>query len=104
MSKMEAKQDGRRGKRRRFTDELKAGAVRLVLEDELASGLIEALVEISELPKFVSRPSSVAGVDRRRGAGTIGLTCRRRRDSAPVQRVAATRRLPQREGISYSAA
>jgi transposase len=30
---MEAKQDGRRGKRRQFTEEFKAGAVRLVLDE-----------------------------------------------------------------------
>ena len=34
VSKMAAKQDGRRGKRRRFTDEFKAGAVRSVLDED----------------------------------------------------------------------
>jgi transposase len=33
VAKMETKREGQRGKRRQFTDEFKAGAVRLVLDE-----------------------------------------------------------------------
>ena len=79
---MEAKQDGRRGKRRRFTDEFKAGAVRLVLEEgkRVAEVARDLGLTASALRIWVER----ARADR--SGGKTGLTTEERAEFAAMRK------------------
>ena len=82
MSRMEAKQDGRRGKRRQFTDEFKAGAVRLVLDEgkTIARVARDLGLTASVLRTWVVR----ARADR--DGGKTGLTSEERAEMAQLRK------------------
>ena len=84
-SKMETKREGgpgRRGKRRQFTAEFKAGAVRLVLDEGKSVATVARDLDLT--------PSSLAGwvkqarADRSRGA--TGLTSEERTELAALRK------------------
>ena len=79
---MEAKQEGRRGKRRQFTDEFKAGAVRLVLDEhkKIAEVSRDLGLAASVLSTWVVR----ARADRSRGK--TGLTTEERAEYAAMRK------------------
>ena len=82
MSKMETKQESRRGKRRQFTDEFKAGAVRLVLDEgkRVAEVARDLGVGASPLRTWVERARA------NRSGGKTGLTTEERAELAALRK------------------
>ena len=78
MSKMEAKG----GKRRRFTDEFKAGAVRLVLDE--GRSVAQAARELGLTPSSLSNWVRQARADRSKGKA--GLTTEERAELASLRK------------------
>ena len=79
---MEAKQDGRRGKRRQFTDEFKAGAVRLVLEE--GKRVAEVARDLGLTPSTLRVWVVQARADRT--GGKTGLTTDERAELAALRK------------------
>jgi transposase len=79
---MEAKQDGRRGKRRKFTDEFKAGAVRLVLDE--GKRVAEVARDLGLTPSSLSTWVERARADR--SGGKTGLTTEERAELAVLRK------------------
>jgi transposase len=79
---MAAKQDGRRGKRRRFTDEFKAGAVRLVLDEDKTVAQVARDLDLT--------PSSLSGWVKQaradRSKGKTGVTSEERAELASLRK------------------
>ena len=82
MSKMEAKQEGRRGKRRQFTDEFKAGAVRLVLDE--GKRVAEVARDLGLTPSSLRTWVERARADRTNGK--TGLTNEERAELARLRK------------------
>lgn len=79
---MEAKQDGRRGKRRQYTDEFKAGAVRLVLDE--GKEMAEVARDLDLTPSSLSTWVKRARADR--SGGKAGLTTEERAELAALRK------------------
>jgi transposase len=79
---MAAKQDGRRGKRRRFTDEFKAGAVRLVLDEDKTVAQVARDLDLT--------PSALGGWVKQaradRSKGKTGVTSEERAELAALRK------------------
>jgi transposase len=102
VSKMEAKQDGRRGKRRQFTDEFKAGAVRLVLDEgkRVAEVARDLDLTASSLRTWVEHARA------NRTAGKTGLTSEERTELAALRkelRVVRTERDILKKAVAFFA-
>ena len=82
MSKMEAKQGGRRGKRRRFTDEFKGGAVRLVLDEDKKVAQVARDLDLT--PSALSGWVKQARADRSKGK--TGVTTEERAELAALRK------------------
>ena len=82
MSRMEAKHDGRRGKRRQYTDEFKAGAVRLVLDEGKTVAQVARDLDLT--------PSALGGwvkhARANRTGGKTGLTTEERAELAALRK------------------
>lgn len=79
---METKQEVRRGKRRQFTDEFKAGAVRLVLDE--GKRVAEAARDLGLTPSSLRTWVEHARADRT--AGKTGLTTEERAELAALRK------------------
>ena len=79
---METKRDGQRGKRRRFTDEFKAGAVRLVLDEGKTVAQVARDLDLipSALRTWVERARADAN------GGKTGLTTDERAEYAAMRK------------------
>ena len=85
MSKMETKRGsgpGRRGKRRQYTDEFKAGAVRLVLDEN--KSVAEVARDLDLTPSALSGWVKQARADRSKGKA--GLTTEERAELAALRK------------------
>ncbi|MBC7973768.1 MAG: transposase [Myxococcales bacterium] len=80
---MAAKQDGRRGKRRQFTDELKAGAVRRVLDEDKTVAQVARDLDLT--PSALGGWVKQARADRSKG-GKAGLTTEERAELAGLRK------------------
>jgi transposase len=79
---METKREGRRGKRRQFTDEFKAGAVRLVLDEGKTVAQVARDLDLtaSALRTWVERARADAN------GGVTGLTTDERAELARLRK------------------
>ena len=82
MAKMDAKQEGRGGKRRQFTDEFKAGAVRLVLDE--GKRVAEVARDLGLTPSSLRTWVERARADRTNGK--TGLTTEERAELARLRK------------------
>lgn len=85
MSKMETKRGGgpgRQGKRRRFTDEFKAGAVRLVLDESKTVAQVARDLDLT--PSALSGWVKQARADR--SGGKTGVTSEERAELAALRK------------------
>jgi transposase len=96
---MEAKQDGARGKRRRFTDEFKAGAVRLVLDEGKTIAVVAR--DLGLVASVVRTWVVRARADR--SGGKTGLTTDERAEMAALRKEVRTLRM-ERDILKKAAA
>jgi transposase len=95
---METKREGQRGKRRRFTDEFKAGAVRLVLDERKTVAQVARDLDLTApaLRTWVERARADAN------GGATGLTTDERAELARLRK--ENRELQVERAISKKAA